>query len=38
MPEPRLPEPYGLWVDRTQTVTFSFEGQSYSGLQGDTGV
>ena len=26
MPEPRLPEPYGLWVDRTQTVTFTFEG------------
>ena len=36
MPEPRLPEPYGLWVDRTQTVTFTFEGQPYSGLRGDT--
>ncbi|MBT3462197.1 MAG: hypothetical protein HN453_08460 [Gammaproteobacteria bacterium] len=36
VPPPRLPEPYGLWVDRNQTVTFSFEGQSYSGLQGDT--
>ena len=34
--EPRLPEPYGQWIDRTQAITFSFEGQAYSGFQGDT--
>ncbi|WP_221796413.1 2Fe-2S iron-sulfur cluster-binding protein [Oceanobacter mangrovi] len=32
----RLPEPMGLLLDRSQTVQFSFEGQTVSGYKGDT--
>ena len=31
----RLPEPYGLLLDRSQTISFSFEKQRYQGLSGD---
>lgn len=32
----RLPAPMGLLLDRSKPVTFSFEGHTFSGLQGDT--
>lgn len=31
----RLPEPYGLLLDRSQTISFSFEKQRYQGFAGD---
>jgi len=31
----RLPEPYGLWIDRRQRVRFRFEGASLEGHPGD---
>ena len=32
----RLPAPAGVWIDRAQPLTFSFNGRAYSGFQGDT--
>ncbi|MCV4343728.1 2Fe-2S iron-sulfur cluster-binding protein [Pseudomonas capsici] len=32
----RLPAPMGLLIDRNQPLTFSFDGKSYQGLQGDS--
>ncbi|WP_426153229.1 2Fe-2S iron-sulfur cluster-binding protein [Pseudomonas sp. DC3000-4b1] len=32
----RLPAPMGLLIDRDQPLQFSFEGQVYKGVQGDT--
>ncbi|MEL0612583.1 2Fe-2S iron-sulfur cluster-binding protein [Marinomonas arenicola] len=32
----RLPAPSGLYITRDQSVTFTFEGQRYQGLEGDT--
>ncbi|HVJ40934.1 MAG TPA: FAD-dependent oxidoreductase, partial [Dongiaceae bacterium] len=32
----RLPAPRGLLIDRSQPVTFSFEGRSFTGYAGDT--
>ena len=32
----RLPEPAGSLIDRSQTVTFRFEGKPYTGFVGDT--
>ncbi len=32
----RLPEPKGLYLDRTKTISFTFEGKTYKGFQGDT--
>lgn len=32
----RLPAPMGLLIDRDQPLNFSFEGQDYQGVQGDT--
>lgn len=32
----RLPLPYGLLIDREQTIGFSFENKSYQGFAGDT--
>ncbi len=32
----RLPAPRGLLIDRSQTVTFTFEGRSFTGFAGDT--
>ena len=32
----RLAAPYGLCLDRTQTVSFQFDGQSYQACKGDT--
>lgn len=32
----RLPEPMGLLIDRNQPLTFSFDGKTYQGLQGDS--
>lgn len=32
----RLPEPWGVLLDRTQVRRFSFAGRSYTGLAGDT--
>jgi len=32
----RLPSQPGEWIDRETTVTFSFEGRSYTGYAGDT--
>jgi sarcosine oxidase subunit alpha len=32
----RLSPILGEWIDRTQTITFTFEGRTYSGYQGDT--
>lgn len=34
----RLPEPAGSLLDRSQKITFSFEGQQYTGFRGDTVV
>ena len=31
----RLPHPYGLYIDRDQTINFSFEGKTFTGLGGD---
>lgn len=32
----RLPAPMGLLIDRDKPLTFSFDGQTYQGLQGDS--
>ncbi len=32
----RLTTPAGIWIDHAKPVTFSFEGQDYQGLAGDT--
>lgn len=32
----RLPAPMGLLIDREQPVSFSFDGQTYQGLKGDS--
>src|SRR5262245_40875289 len=32
----RLPAVAGEWIDRAQTIEFSFEGKRYSGFAGDT--
>ena len=32
----RLPEPHGLLLDRTRTITFEFEGEHFTGYRGDT--
>jgi sarcosine oxidase subunit alpha len=32
----RLPKQPGEWINRTQPVKFSFEGQSYEGFEGDS--
>ncbi|MFJ4142951.1 2Fe-2S iron-sulfur cluster-binding protein [Pseudomonas sp. NPDC089734] len=32
----RLPAPMGLLIDRNQPLTFSFDGKTYQGLQGDS--
>ncbi|MEX0923110.1 MAG: FAD-dependent oxidoreductase [Rhodovibrionaceae bacterium] len=32
----RLPEPFGLYIDRSRTLGFDFEGRHYSGLAGDS--
>ena len=32
----RLPPKNGEWIDRSRDVKFTFEGQSYSGFEGDT--
>jgi len=32
----RLPEPWGLLIDRSQAVPFTFEGRATAGLSGDT--
>ena len=32
----RLPAPAGRLVDRSRTITFSFEGRTFEGLAGDT--
>src|SRR6201991_3237950 len=32
----RLAEPHGLLIDRTQPVTFTFEGRDFAGYAGDT--
>ncbi len=32
----RLPAPLGLLIDREQPVSFSFDGQTYQGLKGDS--
>ena len=32
----RLAEPYGLYIDRSQAITFQFEGQTVTGYKGDT--
>ncbi|MEZ5832278.1 MAG: 2Fe-2S iron-sulfur cluster-binding protein [Dongiaceae bacterium] len=32
----RLPAPFGAWIDRTETVAFTFEGMEIEGLAGDT--
>ncbi|ELS43234.1 2Fe-2S iron-sulfur cluster-binding protein [Pseudomonas syringae] len=32
----RLPAPMGLLIDRTRPLTFSFDGKTYQGLQGDS--
>ncbi|MCV4283112.1 2Fe-2S iron-sulfur cluster-binding protein [Pseudomonas capsici] len=32
----RLPAPMGLLIDRSKPLTFSFDGKSYQGLQGDS--
>ena len=32
----RLAEPYGLYIDRSQPITFQFEGQTVTGYKGDT--
>jgi sarcosine oxidase subunit alpha len=32
----RLPEPWGKWIDRNRSISFTFEGHRYSGYTGDT--
>jgi len=32
----RLPAPAGAWIDRAQPITFSFNGRTYGGFEGDT--
>ncbi len=32
----RLPEPYGLLIERDRSISFTFEGRTYDGLGGDT--
>ena len=32
----RLSKPYGLLINRNKSVTFSFEGKTFQGLEGDT--
>jgi sarcosine oxidase subunit alpha len=32
----RLPAPFGAWIDRAETIRFSFEGKEIEGLAGDT--
>ena len=32
----RLAEPYGLYLDRSQPITFQFDGKTYTGFKGDT--
>jgi len=32
----RLPEPQGLYLDRSKTVSFTFDGKTYQGFDGDT--
>lgn len=32
----RLPEPKGLYLDRSKTITFNFDGKTYQGFSGDT--
>ena len=32
----RLAEPYGAWLDRSQPLTFRFDGREYTGCKGDT--
>ncbi len=36
MISPRLPEPYGQFIDRSRLVAFTFEGQQVHGYGGDT--
>ncbi|GLR91846.1 FAD-dependent oxidoreductase [Bradyrhizobium iriomotense] len=33
---PRLPAPYGTRIDRSETLTFTFEGKAFRGLAGDS--
>ncbi|MCF5632883.1 hypothetical protein GIV53_27190, partial [Pseudomonas syringae] len=35
-PPDRLPAPMGLLIDRNQPLTFTFDGKTYQGLQGDS--
>lgn len=32
----RLPEPKGLYLDRSKTLSFKFDGKTYKGFQGDS--
>ena len=32
----RLPKQAGEWIKREKTIKFSFEGQEYTGFEGDT--
>ena len=32
----RLPAPFGAWIDRAETIRFTFEGREIEGLAGDT--
>jgi sarcosine oxidase, subunit alpha len=32
----RLPAPFGLWIDRAERITFTFEGKPIEGFAGDT--
>lgn len=36
MNEYRLPEPYGIYLDRMRPIGFTFESRKYEGLAGDT--
>lgn len=36
MTAPRLPAPFGRGIDRSRTITFTFEGKTYEGHPGDT--
>ncbi|HET6159365.1 MAG TPA: 2Fe-2S iron-sulfur cluster-binding protein [Dongiaceae bacterium] len=31
----RLPAPFGIWIDRTQRISFTFEGRQIEGFAGD---
>ncbi|NNC98973.1 MAG: FAD-dependent oxidoreductase [Gammaproteobacteria bacterium] len=35
-PEPRLPAPYGLLIDRSRSISFTFEKQQFNAFEGDT--